>query len=419
MEILKINELTKHYKSKLALDHVTFSVEDGEFLSILGPSGCGKTTLLRLLIGLISPDSGQILLEGKDITHASPDAREMGIVFQNYALFENMTALRNVSYAMKFKPELKSDAEKRAEEPLRLVAFMLYIRNFTYPLQNISQALQSVQSMAAACQRVFEFLDEEEMADEREKTTRLQEVKGNVAFNHVRFGYNPDKIIIKDFSNQVKAGQKIAIVGPTGAGKTTIVNLLMRFYEVNSGSISIDGIPTTELTRENLHELFGMVLQDTWMFEGTVRENLVYNKQNVSDEKLDEVCRAVGLIDLIDQLPHRYDTLLSDNASISAGQKQLFTIARAMLEDAPLMILDEATSSVDTRTELHVQQAMDLLTQGRTSFIIAHRLSTIKNADCILVMKDGDIIEYGNHETLMAKGGFYADLYNSQFEQAS
>ena len=300
-----------------------------------------------------------------------------------------------------------------------IVAFMLYIRNFTYPLQNISQALQSVQSMAAACQRVFEFLDEEEMADEREKTTRLQEVKGNVAFNHVRFGYNPDKIIIKDFSNQVKAGQKIAIVGPTGAGKTTIVNLLMRFYEINSGSISIDGIPTTSLTRENLHDLFGMVLQDTWMFEGTVRENLVYNKQNISDEKLDEVCRAVGLIDLIDQLPHRYDTLLSDNASISAGQKQLFTIARAMLEDAPLMILDEATSSVDTRTELHVQQAMDLLTQGRTSFIIAHRLSTIKNADCILVMKDGDIIEYGNHEALMAKGGFYADLYNSQFEQAS
>lgn len=300
-----------------------------------------------------------------------------------------------------------------------IVAFMLYIRNFTYPLQNISQALQSVQSMAAACQRVFEFLAEEEMTDESEKTALLQEVKGNVTFDHVRFGYNPDKIIIKDFSNQVKAGQKIAIVGPTGAGKTTIVNLLMRFYEVNSGSISIDGIPTTSLTRENLHNLFGMVLQDTWMFEGTVRENLVYNKQNVSDEKLDEVCRAVGLIDLIDQLPHRYDTMLSDNASISSGQKQLFTIARAMLEDAPLMILDEATSSVDTRTELHVQQAMDLLTQGRTSFIIAHRLSTIKNADCILVMKDGDIIEYGNHETLMAKGGFYADLYNSQFEQAS
>lgn len=300
-----------------------------------------------------------------------------------------------------------------------IVAFMLYIRNFTYPLQNISQALQSVQSMAAACQRVFEFLDEEEMEDESEKTARLQEVKGNVTFNHVRFGYNPDKIIIKDFSNQIKAGQKIAIVGPTGAGKTTIVNLLMRFYEVNSGSISIDGIPTISMTRENLHDMFGMVLQDTWMFEGTVRENLVYNKKNISDEKLDEVCRAVGLLDLIDQLPQRYDTMLSDNASISAGQKQLFTIARAMLEDAPLMILDEATSSVDTRTELHVQQAMDLLTQGRTSFIIAHRLSTIKNADCILVMKDGDIIESGSHETLMAEGGFYADLYNSQFEQAS
>ena len=300
-----------------------------------------------------------------------------------------------------------------------IVAFMLYIRNFTYPLQNISQALQSVQSMAAACQRVFEFLNEEEMEDESEKTAYLQQVKGNVTFDHVHFGYNPDKIIIKDFSNQVKAGQKIAIVGPTGAGKTTIVNLLMRFYEVNSGSISIDRIPTTSLTRENIHDLFGMVLQDTWMFEGTVRENLVYNKQNVSDEKLDEVCRAVGLIDLIDQLPHRYDTMLSDNASISAGQKQLFTIARAMLEDAPLMILDEATSSVDTRTELHVQQAMDLLTQGRTSFIIAHRLSTIKNADCILVMKDGDIVEYGDHEALIAKGGFYADLYNSQFEQAS
>ncbi|MDO5424642.1 MAG: ABC transporter ATP-binding protein [Eubacteriales bacterium] len=300
-----------------------------------------------------------------------------------------------------------------------IVAFMLYIRNFTYPLQNISQALQSVQSMAAACQRVFEFLDEEEMADESGKTAELREIKGDVTFDHVRFGYNPDKIIIKDFSNQIKSGQKIAIVGPTGAGKTTIVNLLMRFYEVNSGSIAIDGVPIASLKRENLHDLFGMVLQDTWMFEGTVRENLVYNKQNVSDEKLDEVCRAVGLIDLIDQLPNRYDTQLSDNASISAGQKQLFTIARAMLEDAPLLILDEATSSVDTRTELQVQRAMDLLTQGRTSFVIAHRLSTIKNADCILVMKDGDIIESGDHETLMSKGGFYADLYNSQFEQAS
>lgn len=300
-----------------------------------------------------------------------------------------------------------------------IVAFMLYIRNFTYPLQNISQSLQSVQSMAAACQRVFEFLDEEEMADESVKTAELHKIKGEVTFDHVRFGYSPEKIIIKDFSIKVKPGQKIAIVGPTGAGKTTIVNLLMRFYEINSGNISIDGISTADLKRENLHDLFGMVLQDTWMFEGTVRENLVYNKENVSDEMLDKVCLAVGLIDLIDQLPSRYDTMLSDNASISAGQKQLFTIARAMLEDAPLLILDEATSSVDTRTELQVQRAMDLLTQGRTSFVIAHRLSTIKNADCILVMKDGDIIESGEHETLMAKDGFYADLYNSQFEQAS
>ena len=300
-----------------------------------------------------------------------------------------------------------------------IVAFMLYIRNFTYPLQNISQSLQSVQSMAAACQRVFEFLDEEEMPDESGKTTELRNIRGDVTFDHVRFGYNPDKVIIKDFSDHVMSGQKIAIVGPTGAGKTTIVNLLMRFYEVNSGNIMIDGVPISELKRENLHDLFGMVLQDTWMFEGTVRENLVYNKQDVSDEKLDEVCKAVGLIDLIDQLPNRYDTMLSDNAGISAGQKQLFTIARAMLEDAPLLILDEATSSVDTRTELQVQKAMDLLTQGRTSFVIAHRLSTIKNADCILVMKDGDIIESGNHEMLMTKGGFYADLYNSQFEQAS
>lgn len=300
-----------------------------------------------------------------------------------------------------------------------IVAFMLYIRNFTYPLQSISQALQSVQSMAAACERVFEFLGEDEMEDESKKTAQLTDVQGNVTFDHVRFGYTPDKVIIHDFSSQVKAGQKIAIVGPTGAGKTTIVNLLMRFYEVNSGKIVIDGVPVDDLKRENIHDLFGMVLQDTWLFEGTVRENLVYNKTEVSDEKLDEVCRAVGLSDLIDQLPNRYDTVLGDNASLSAGQKQLFTIARAMIEDAPLLILDEATSSVDTRTELQVQRAMDLLTQGRTSFVIAHRLSTIKNADCILVMKDGDIIESGSHDALMAKGGFYQDLYNSQFEQAS
>ncbi len=300
-----------------------------------------------------------------------------------------------------------------------IVAFMLYIRNFTYPLQNISQALQSTQSMAAACERAFEFLDEDEMEDESHKSAELREVKGDVEFTNVKFGYEPSKIIIKDFSNAVHAGQKIAIVGPTGAGKTTLVNLLMRFYEVNSGSISIDGINIADLKRENVHDLFGMVLQDTWLFEGTVRENLVYNKENVSDEKLDEVCSAVGLMDLIDQLPNRYETVLGDNASLSSGQKQLFTIARVMLADNPLLILDEATSSVDTRTELKVQKAMDMLTEGRTSFVIAHRLSTIKNADCILVMCDGDIVESGNHDTLLAKGGFYANLYNSQFEQAS
>lgn len=300
-----------------------------------------------------------------------------------------------------------------------IVAFMLYIRQFTHPLQNISQALSSVQSMAAACERVFEFLEEEEMEDEAYKTTKLSRVRGDVDFDHVKFGYTPEKMIIHDFSGHIKAGQKIAIVGPTGAGKTTMVNLLMRFYELNGGNIEIDGVPISRLTRENIHALFGMVLQDTWMFEGTLRENLVYNKDNVSDEKLDEVCEAAGLTSLVKRLPQGYDTVLGDNANFSAGQKQLITIARVMVEDAPLLILDEATSSVDTRTELKVQKAMDTLTHGRTSFVIAHRLSTIKNADCILVMKDGDIIESGNHEELMAKGSFYADLYNSQFESAA
>ncbi len=299
-----------------------------------------------------------------------------------------------------------------------IVAFMLYIRNFSYPLQNISQALQSVQSMAAACQRVFEFLDEEEMEVETDKTAKVETVDGNITFEHVRFGYNPEKIIIKDFSQDVKSGQKIAIVGPTGAGKTTLVNLLMRFYEINSGTIKIDGINTKDMKREDVHDLFGMVLQDTWLFEGTLRENLVYNKTGITDKDLDRVCEAVGLSDLVAQLPKGYDTVLNDTVALSAGQKQLLTIARAMLEDAPLLILDEATSSVDTRTEQKVQRAMDLLTEGRTSFVIAHRLSTIKNADCILVLKDGDIIESGDHDTLMAQGGFYKDLYNSQFEAA-
>ena len=300
-----------------------------------------------------------------------------------------------------------------------IVAFMLYIRLFTQPMQNISQAMSSVQSMAAACERVFEFLDEAEMDDESGKTEMLTRINGDVTFEHVKFGYREDKIIIHDFSDEIKAGQKIAIVGPTGAGKTTLVNLLMRFYELNGGSIRIDGKSISDLTRENIHDLFGMVLQDTWLFEGTLRENLVYNKTSVTNERLDEICEVCGLSGLVRQLPNGYDTVLGDNANLSAGQKQLITIARAMVEDAPLLILDEATSSVDTRTELKVQKAMDKLTEGRTSFVIAHRLSTIKNADCILVMKDGDIIESGSHDVLMAQGGFYAELYNSQFEQAS
>ena len=300
-----------------------------------------------------------------------------------------------------------------------IVAFMVYIRLFTHPIQTISQASNNLQSLAAAWERVYEFLNEPEMEDESAKTNNLQEVKGHIAFEHVRFGYNPDKIIVHDFSFDVHPGHKIAIVGPSGAGKTTMVNLLMRFYELNGGEIKIDGVPLSQLTRTNIHNLFGMVLQDTWLFEGSVRENLVFNETDISDERLDEVCAATGLSEFVKQLPNGYDTILGDSASISAGQKQLLTIARAMVENSPLIILDEATSSVDTRTEQQVQKAMDTLTQGRTSFVIAHRLSTIRNANCILVMKDGDIIESGSHEELMQKGSFYADLYNSQFEPAN
>ncbi|WP_234122670.1 ABC transporter ATP-binding protein [Clostridium hydrogenum] len=299
-----------------------------------------------------------------------------------------------------------------------IVAFMLYIRLFTQPLQNLSQAAASVQSMAAALERVFEFLDEKELENENSNIKKLSNAKGNVEFKNVHFGYNEDRTIINDFSASVKAGEKVAIVGPTGAGKTTMVNLLMRFYEINKGEISIDGISTSQMTRENIHDLFGMVLQDTWLFEGTIRENIVYSKTNVTDDELDEVCKATGIYNFIHSLPDGYDTILNDKVNLSAGQKQLITIARAMIEDAPLLILDEATSSVDTRTEVKIQEAMDKLTNGRTSFVIAHRLSTIKNADLILVMKDGDIIESGNHKELIAKNGFYANLYNSQFEAA-
>ncbi len=298
-----------------------------------------------------------------------------------------------------------------------IVAFMMYIRQFTNPLAQIAQAMTSLQSTAAAGERVFEFLEEEELSDESSKAKRLGAAKGDVEFEHVKFGYTEDKVIIHDFSAKAKAGQKIAIVGPTGAGKTTMVNLLMRFYELNGGDILIDGVSTKDITRENVHDLFCMVLQDTWLFEGTIRENIVYCKEGVSDEDVVKACKAVGIDHFIRTLPKGYDTVLNDKANLSAGQKQLITIARAMIENAPLLILDEATSSVDTRTEIQIQKAMDKLTEGRTSFVIAHRLSTIKNADLILVMKDGDIIESGNHEELLAKGGFYADLYNSQFEQ--
>jgi ATP-binding cassette subfamily B protein len=301
-----------------------------------------------------------------------------------------------------------------------IVAFMMYVRYFTQPLSQIAQAMQSFQTSAAAGERVFEFLDAEEMEDESNKTQKLENVKGNVEFEHVKFGYEgTDKIIIHDFSAVAKSGQKIAIVGPTGAGKTTLVNLLMRFYEIQGGDIRIDGISTKNLKRTDVHSQFCMVLQDTWLFEGTVRENLVYCGEDVSDEKITEACKAVGLDHYIRTLPKGYDTVLNDQVNLSQGQKQQLTIARAMIADKPMLILDEATSSVDTRTEQQIQNAMDMLMENRTSFVIAHRLSTIKNADLILVLKDGDIIESGTHEELLDKNGFYAELYNSQFEQAS
>lgn len=298
-----------------------------------------------------------------------------------------------------------------------VVAFMIYIRLFTQPLQNISQVASSVQTMAAACERVFDFLEEDEMDDESAKPARIESPRGEVDFRHVRFGYEEGTDIIRDFSAKALAGKKVAIVGPTGAGKTTLVNLLMRFYEVGNGGIYIDGVNIADVTRENLHEQFGMVLQDTWFFQGTLRENIAFDAEGVGDERLDEVCEACGLLKWVRSLPAGYDTEL-EPGSVSAGQRQLITIARAMVKDAPLLILDEATSSVDTRTELRVQRAMDALMEGRTSFVIAHRLSTIRDADLILVMEHGDVVESGNHEELLAAGGAYAKLYNSQFEEA-
>ena len=299
-----------------------------------------------------------------------------------------------------------------------IVAFMMYVRFFTQPLSQIAQAIQTLQSGAAAGERVFEFLEAPEMEDESGKTAHLTNVRGAVEFEHVKFGYTDDKIIIHDFSARALPGQKIAIVGPTGAGKTTLVNLLMRFYEIQGGEIRIDGVPTSSLRREEVHSQFCMVLQDTWLFEGTIRENLIYCTPDVPEGRMEEACRAVGLDHFIHTLPHGYDTLLNDQLNLSQGQKQQLTIARAMIADKPMLILDEATSSVDTRTEQQIQSAMDALMKNRTSFVIAHRLSTIKNADLILVLKDGDIIESGTHEELLARNGFYAGLYNSQFEQA-
>ena len=299
-----------------------------------------------------------------------------------------------------------------------VVAFMIYVRIFSQPLSQIAQAFTQMQSATAAMSRVFEFLEEDEMEDESDKKRQLSDVNGEVTFDNVFFGYSKDKTIIHDFSAVAKPGQKVAIVGPTGAGKTTIVNLLMRFYEIDKGQITIDGVDTRLMTREEVHDQFSMVLQDTWLFEGTIKENLIYNQENITDEQVIAAAKAVGVHHFIMTLPKGYDTYLDDSVTLSIGQKQLLTIARALLKDSPLLILDEATSSVDTRTEELIQKAMDKLMEGRTSFVIAHRLSTIRNADLILVMKDGNIIEQGNHDDLMQQGGFYADLYNSQFEAA-
>ena len=302
-----------------------------------------------------------------------------------------------------------------------IVAFIMYVRLFTSPLSTLAQGMTNLQSAGAASTRIFDFLDAGELSDDTAALPAPEPVQGEVEFRHVRFAYpdEPDRTVIRDFSAHVKPGQKVAIVGPTGAGKTTVVNLLMRFFEPTAGEILVDGVPTHAMSRAAVHSMFGMVLQDTWTFEGTVRENLVYNNTQVSDEKLEEACRACGILRFVQSLPHGFDTVLDENSTISAGQKQLFTIARAMIQDSPMLILDEATSRVDTRTELVTQRAMDALTENRTSFVIAHRLSTIRNADLILVMKDGDIIEQGTHETLVQQGGFYSALYQSQFAHSA
>ena len=350
-----------------------------------------------------------------DINHALYDSNWKS-QFLSGLMHPIMTFVGNLAYALIFIVGVAfivngSDAVTLGT----ITAFVIYAKQFSQPLTTFAQSMTQIQQASAASNRVFEMLEAEEMSDESKKDKVLQNVKGDVEFRNVKFGYLPDKTIIHNFSAKLKAGQKVAIVGPTGAGKTTMVNLLMRFYDIDSGDILIDGISTKQMKRENVHDLFDMILQDTWLFGGTIRENLVYNQEGVQDEVLDKACEAVGLRHFIETLPNGYDTVLNDNLNLSEGQKQQFTIARAIIKDAPLLILDEATSSVDTRTELVIQAAMDNLTKGRTSFVIAHRLSTIKNADIILVMKDGDIIEQGSHQELLQKNGFYAELYNSQF----
>lgn len=330
-----------------------------------------------------------------------------------------MQFVGNLAYAMIFIVGVAFIVNDNSAVTLgTIMAFVIYARLFSQPLSTFAQSLTSIQQASAASKRVFEMLEAEEQSDESAKTSSIEHVTGNVEFKNVKFGYSPEKTIIHDFSAKLSAGQKVAIVGPTGAGKTTMVNLLMRFYEIDGGDILIDGVSTKTLKREQVHDMFDMILQDTWLFDGTIRENLVYNKEGVTEKELDEACEAVGLKHFISTLPNGYDTILNEALNLSDGQKQQLTIARAMIKDAPMLILDEATSSIDTRTELVIQQAMDKLTVGRTSFVIAHRLSTIKNADVILVMKDGDIIEQGNHEKLIAGGGFYSELYNSQFVTA-
>ncbi len=339
--------------------------------------------------------------------------------FMSGVMMPIMNFVGNLSYLLIFVVGIVLIINgSKSVSPGTLIEFVIYARLFSQPLGTIGQAMTSIQQASAASKRVFAMLDSAEMSDESEKTTVIENPDGNVSFENIRFGYLPDKEIIHGFSADLKKGQKVAIVGPTGAGKTTIVNLLMRFYELNSGDIKIDGVSIKDMKRESVHDLFDMILQNTWLFEGTLRENLVYNKTGITDEQLDRVCAAVGLSHFIQCLPKGYDTVIGESTQLSEGQKQQLTIARAMIKDSLLLILDEATSNVDTRTELIIQQAMDKLTEGRTSFVIAHRLSTIKNADVILVLKDGDVIEQGNHEQLLEKKGFYAELYNAQFAGA-